>query len=50
MAIGPVLSFRAEYSSGMTKMLCEDNEEESRDLTLSSLSPIVAGSFQSSII
>ena len=44
------MSFRAEYSSGMTKMICEDNEEESRDFTLSSLSPIVAGSFQSSKI
>nr|WP_302706605.1 hypothetical protein [uncultured Dialister sp.] len=27
----------------MMKMLCEDSEEESRDLTLSSLSPIGTG-------
>lgn len=39
MAIGPVLSFRAEYSSGMTKMLCEDSEEESRNLILQQHEP-----------
>lgn len=34
MAIGPVLSFRAEHSSEMTKMLCEDSKAESRNLIL----------------
>lgn len=34
MAIGPVLSFRAEHSSEMTKMLHEDSEEEPRNLIL----------------
>ena len=34
MAIGPVLSFRAEDSSEMTKMLHEDSEENSRNLIL----------------
>lgn len=39
MAIGPVLSFRAEYSSEMTKMLCEDSEEESRNFILEQHEP-----------
>ena len=39
MDSGPVLSFRAEYSSEMTKMLCEDSEEESRNLILEQHEP-----------
>ena len=39
MAIGPVLSFRAEDSSEMMKMLCEDSEEESRNLILQQHEP-----------
>lgn len=39
MAIGLVLSFRAEYSSEMTKMLCEDSEEEPRNLILEQYEP-----------
>lgn len=34
MDIGPVLSFRAEDNSEMTKMLHEDSEENSRNLIL----------------
>ena len=34
MVIDPVLSFRAEDSSEMTKMLHEDSEEDSRNLIL----------------
>lgn len=39
MDIGPVLSFRAEYSSEMTKMLCEGSEEEWRNLILEQHEP-----------
>lgn len=39
MAIGPVLSFRAEHSSEMTKMLHEVSEEESRNLILQQHEP-----------
>lgn len=39
MDSGPVLSFRAEYSSGMMKMLCEDSEEEPRNLILEQHEP-----------
>lgn len=53
MAIGPVLSFRAEYSSEMMKMLCEDSEEEPREISSSSsTSPIGTGilsSFEKSL-
>ena len=39
MVIDPVLSFRAEHSSKIMKMLCEDSEEESRNLSLEQYEP-----------
>lgn len=39
MDIGPVLSFRAEDSSEMMKVLCEDSEEEPRNLILEQHEP-----------
>ena len=39
MVIDPVLSFRAEDSSEMTKMLHEESEEESRHLILEQHEP-----------